>query len=286
MRRRFFVVAVASLLLVACGTTVAKVAITPLPTLDAPARPHTLVQYCVDDTGSFDRQYFHQANALVAQNLVNAVQPNSDELTLYATAITSDTAKSENTLPAFVIPATGQPPALALTPTPTPGDTDSFNAGAVKSKVADANATQTTTYNQAMEIYVQNLQSVRDKVTQDSKRLTDWNPKVDARATSIYGCLALAQQRFQGVSGKKYLIIASDMANNTCVDCVHLKLNGVSVHVIFFKSDNAVEAQQKQAYWQDVFTQAGVSASQLRFDDPASSQGLAAQSKLPLFGGE
>jgi len=207
-------------------------------------------------------------------------------LTLYATAITSDTAKSENTLPAFVIPATGQPPALALTPTPTPGDTDSFNAGAVKSKVADANATQTTTYNQAMEIYVQNLQSVRDKVTQDSKRLTDWNPKVDARATSIYGCLALAQQRFQGVSGKKYLIIASDMANNTCVDCVHLKLNGVSVHVIFFKSDNAVEAQQKQAYWQDVFTQAGVSASQLRFDDPASSQGLAAQSKLPLFGGE
>ncbi len=286
MRKRFLTVAVASLLLVACGTTVAKVAITPLPTLNAPARPHTLVQYCVDDTGSYDRTYFHQANDLVMQNLINAVQPNSDELTLYATAITSDTAKSENTLPAFVIPATGQPPALALTPTPTPGDPDSFNAGAVRSKIEDANATQTTSYNQQMQTYVQSLQSVQDKVKQDAQRLHSWNPSVDSAATSIFGCLALAQQRFEGASGKKYLIIASDMGNNTCIDCINLKLTGVSVHIIFFKSNNAVEAQQKQAYWQGVFTQARVRANDLKFDDPASSQGLAAQSKLPLFGGE
>jgi hypothetical protein len=286
MRKRFLMVAVASLLLVACGTTVAKVAITPLPTLNAPARPHTLVQYCVDDTGSYDRTYFHQANDLVEQNLINAVQPNSDELTLYATAITSDTAKSENTLPAFVIPATGQAPALALTPTPTPGDPDSFNAGAVRSKIEDANATQTTTYNQQMQTYVQSVQSVQDKVKQDAQRLHSWNPAVDSAATSIFGCLALAQQRFEGTSGKKYLIIASDMGNNTCIDCINVKLTGISVHIIFFKSDNAVEAQQKQAYWQGVFTQAGVRANDLKFDDPASSQGLAAQSKLPLFGGE
>ena len=129
MRKRFLTVVVASLLLVACGTTVAKVAITPLPTINVPARPHTLVQYCVDDTGSYDRTYFHQANDLVVQNLINAVQPNSDELTLYATAITSDTAKSENTLPAFVIPATGQAPTLALTPTPTPGDPRPWSRG-------------------------------------------------------------------------------------------------------------------------------------------------------------
>lgn len=285
MRKRLLAVVAASLLLVACGSTVTKMEITPLPTLDAPARPHTLVQYCVDDTGSYDRSYFHQANDLVAQNLINAVQANSDELTLYATAITSDTAKSENTLPAFVIPATGKAPPLALTPTPTPGDPDSFNAGAVRTKIEDANATQTVSYNQQMAAYVKSLQSVQDKVKSDTARLHNWNPKVDSSATSIFGCLALAQQRFQGASGKKYLIIASDMGNNTCVDCVSLKLSGVSVHVIYFASSNAVEAQQKQDYWQGVFTQAGVSASDLKFDDPASSQGLAAQSNLPLFGG-
>lgn len=285
MRKRLLAVVAASLLLVACGSTVTKMEITPLPTLDAPARPHTLVQYCVDDTGSYDRSYFHQANDLVAQNLINAVQANSDELTLYATAITSDTARSENTLPAFVIPATGKAPPLALTPTPTPGDPDSFNAGAVRTKIEDANATQTVSYNQQMATYVKSLQSVQDKVKSDTARLHNWNPKVDSSATSVFGCLALAQQRFQGASGKKYLIIASDMGNNTCVDCVSLKLSGVSVHVIYFASSNAVEAQQKQDYWQGVFTQAGVSASDLKFDDPASSQGLAAQSNLPLFGG-
>jgi len=285
MRKRLLAVAAASLLLVACGSTVAKMTITPLPTINAPARPHTLVQYCVDDTGSYDRSYFRQANDLVAQNLINAVQANSDELTLYATAITSDTAKSENTLPAFVIPATGQAPMLGLTPTPTPGDPDSFNAGAVRTKIEDANATQTTSYNQQMATYVKSLQSVQDKVKADTARLHNWNPKIDSSATSVFGCLALAQQRFQGASGKKYLIIASDMGNNTCVDCVSLQLSGVNVHVIYFASNNAVEAQQKQDYWQGVFTQAGVSASNLKFDDPASSQGLAAQSNLPLFGG-
>lgn len=286
MRKRFLAVAVASLLLVACGTTVAKVATTPLPTINAPARPATLVQYCVDDTGSFDRQYFHQANDLVAQNLTNAVLPNSQGLTLYATAITSDTAKSENTLPAFVIPPTGQPPAFpSLTPTPTPGDTDSFNAGAVKTKIDGANSKQIADYNQQMQDYVNSLQSAQTKVTQDAGRLHSWNPPVDARATSVFGCLALAQQRFEGASGKKYLVIASDMANNTCVDCVGLNLRGVKVHVIFFKSNNAVEAQQKQDYWQGIFSQAEVRASDVKFDDPASSQGLSAQSKLPLFGG-
>src|SRR5579859_7288498 len=89
----------ACLLLVACVTTVTPgLQVTPVPTVEVPHRGPVLVQYCVDDTGSYPRGLFSGANKLVASSLVLSVVPNSEGLVLYATQITSTTFDASNTL--------------------------------------------------------------------------------------------------------------------------------------------------------------------------------------------
>ncbi|WIG60275.1 MAG: hypothetical protein OJF49_003023 [Ktedonobacterales bacterium] len=284
-RSSVLLVLVSLLFFAACdaAVTVGKYP-TPIPTLNAPQRAQMVVQYCVDDTGSYDRAYLHGANKAVAQSIINSVVPNSQGLTVYATAITHNTFDPTNTLPPFVVQPVAAPPALpALTPTPTPGDSDSFHAGSVRDSVNKANSSVVTAYNQQMQSYLDTLHAAQSQTTSDVQRLISWGPSMDTSATSIWGCLGLATQRLQNQPGTKYLIIASDMQNNTCADCDPINLQGVSVHVIYYQSANAVIAKNNQDYWTPIFTQAG--ATSVRFDDPQTTQDQMSHPDATLFGG-
>jgi hypothetical protein len=272
------------LVLSACALTSATpgAAITPVPTVIVPQRPPVLVQFCTDDTGSYPRGYFLLANKKVADSLAQSVVPNSSGLILYATLITSMTYDPSNTLYPFIIPAIGNYPALP-TPLPTPSESNPISYSATATAAASSQDAAIRTYNAQMAALSSQLQTTRTQVTNDAKRLTSWNPRVDSTATSVWGCLQLARQRFASQPGIKYLIIDSDMQNNTDVDFTSdfestQALKGVNVHVIYYYCQVAGSCQGLQAQWAHVFTGSG--AASVKFDDPAQSDALP-----NLFGG-
>lgn len=274
-----------SLLLAACALTTSSarpgVQVTPVATVSVPHRTPVFIQYCADDTGSYPRSDFQGANALVASSLAASVVANSDGLTLYATLINSDTFNSANTLAPFIIPAVPTYPALPAISTPSDNNPVSYSATATA--LADAQGATIASYNAQMNAVNAQIQATRTKVANDAKRLTGWNPSVDYQATSVWGCLQLARQRFSGQTGTKYLIIASDMQNNTGVDYTadftsSKALKGVAVHVIFYACQSAGACENLEATWKQVFTASG--AASVQFDDPAQSQTI-----TNLFGG-
>lgn len=274
----------ACLMLAACATGIVTSAaqVTPAPTIITPHRAAVLVQYCADDTGSYPRGDFQNANKLVATSLPASVTANADGLTLYATAITSNTFDSANTLPPFLIPVTSPYPALP-TPLPTASQANPISYSATATAIANQQSGDIATYNTQTANVTAQLQSLRTQVGQDAQRLVTWNPPVDVNATSIWGCLQLARERFAGHSATKYLIVASDMQNNTNVDYTadfqaSQALKGVNVHVVYFVCEQAGNCESLASSWKNVFTSSG--AATVQFDDPAQSEAIA-----NLFGG-
>jgi hypothetical protein len=93
----------------------------------------------------------------------------------------------------------------------------------------------------------------------------------------VWGCLQLARTRFQQNPGAHYLVIASDMENNTSIDYTadfqsSQALKDVHVAVVYFYCSNARGCQSTTAQWQNVFTNSG--AASVKFTDPAGSQSL------------
>ena len=257
--------------------------ITPVPTVIAPYRGPILAQYCADDTASsptflpaeYPRADFFAANRLVANSLVQSVVPNSGGLALYATAITSETTASVNTLAPFLIPPIENYPALP----PTPSQSNPISYPATATAAAAQSAPAIATYNAETMSVNDEVNVVKGQVAHDGNRLTTWNPPVDHAATDIWGCLQLARHRFQGQPGTKYLIIASGMQNNTNASYTpdftsSHALAGVIVHVIYYDGcgDDAEDCQYWINQWQGIFVASG--ASSIRFDDPAQSQAI------------
>ena len=258
--------------------------VTPAPTVITTHRNAVFVQYCIDDTGSYPRADFFLANKLVASSLQQSVAANTDGMQLYATLIVSNTDNPVNTLAPFVIPAIPAYPTLP-TPLATPPNDNPVSYGATATAVANQNNTGITKYNTTVAQTTAQVKAIEAQITSDTGRLTNWNPKIDSTATSVWGCLQLARQRFTSQTGTKYLIIASDMQNNTNVDYTSdftssKALKGVNVHVVFYDCENsgAGACQNLQNQWTSVFNGSG--AASVQFNDPAQSETLG-----NLFGG-
>jgi hypothetical protein len=274
-----------ALLLTACEgglSSAVGASITPAPTMTSAHRDKTTIQYCVDDTGSYPRDDFRGANQLVAQSLIDAVTPNSDGLTLYATLINSKTFDSSSTLDPFQIPAIAAYPSLP-TPIPTPTEGNPISYAKEKQAAQAKNDDAIKAYNDQLANTKKQVDDLKKQVASDANRLVTLNPAVDRDATSVWGCLQLARTRFQQHPGKHYLVIASDMENNTSVDYTadfqnSHALNGVTVAVVYFYCANANRCQNKTAQWQSIFARSG--AASVKFTDPAQSKPL-----TTLFGG-
>jgi hypothetical protein len=262
-------------LLAGCDAGISSVGgaeITPAPTVASPHRGPVLVQYCADNTGIYPLDDFHRANQLVAASLVAAVRANTEGLTLYVTRFASNTFDPANSLPPFLIPATPAYPALPTAPTPAKGNPISYPATATAA--AKQQSAAITAYNTEVAHVNAQLGSIRAQVAKDAQQLSAWNPPIDDRATSLWGCLQLARQRLAGPAETKYLIIASDLKYTTGVDYTadfqaSQALQGVHIHVIYQYCQNASICQSLGASWGQIFTTSG--AASVRFDDPAQS---------------
>jgi hypothetical protein len=273
----------AALLLTACEgglSSAVGASITPAPTMTSAHRDKTTIQYCVDDTGSYPRDDFRGANQLIAQSLIDAVTPNSDGLILYATLINSKTFDSSSTLDPFQIPATAAYPTFP-TPLPTPTEGNPISYAKEKQAAQAKNDGAITAYNDQVAAVRKQLDDLKQQVSADATRLVNLNPAVDHTATSVWGCLQLARTRFQQHPGTHYLVIASDLENNTSVDYTAdfqgtRALDGVHVAIVYYSC--ASGCQTKTAQWQSIFARSG--AASVTFTDPAQSKPL-----TTLFGG-
>lgn len=273
------IMAVVSLYIASCTTIHSGGAsVTPLPTLAVrtlpmPTRPHLVIQYCDDTTGSYyPHGYFPLANQTIAASMQQAVTANQNGMTLFATAITHNTFDPANTLnPAFTIPSV---PAYPLLPTPVPTlapDNPVFDP-ATATAVAGQTINDIHDYNQRVQAIDQTLQTTNSYVASELARLTSWKPTEDNVATSVLGCFQLAASRFQGQEGAKMIYIASDLENNTDVDYTQdfvtsHELSGVIVHIIYFYSATASRDQQKRSQWCSYLAAGGAKA--VFFSDPA-----------------
>jgi hypothetical protein len=138
-----------------------------------------------------------------------------------------------------------------------------------KATVTAANRAANATYQIAIAQVQAQLHAVQESTTEQTQQLLAWRPTVDLRATSIYGVLNLASQRFSTPGGDKWLILASDMQNNTNLDELPPDLTGVHILVLFLQTPDAVARAHTAATWTAVFKRAHVAS--IGFFDPAAS---------------
>lgn len=109
--------------------------------------------------------------------------------------------------------------------------------------------------------------------------LAHWSPARNARNTSVYGCLGLASQRLSGAPGKRLLVIASDLQNNSSLDVTPgLRLDGVDISVVNLLCTSVPACEATKGAWVGFFRTAG--AASWSFADPAKTDTLP-----PLLGG-
>ena len=282
--KRAFFLAMTALTLVAaslldsgCGrapsASTSSVTVQPIR---APYRPLTTVVYCGDTTASYDRQLLWQADAKMADLLDAAIQPNADQLTAYITWLDGSPFAPNATPLVIQIPALPAQPALPqLVPTPAPSG-DPYADANKRIVVERENAATQRAYQQALVHQDAQLDQVQHDVHQQTEPLRKLRPPI-AYSTSVYGCLALASERFAQVSGDKYLVIASDLQNTTLRDYVAprtLAFQGVKIRVVFLQCTSAPECRATTAYWRGVFEAAGVQNRDLAFYDPSTSRTL------------
>ena len=282
--KRAFLLAATALMLVAallfassCASAPAASATrVPLQPIRAPYRPLTTVVYCGDTTASYDRQLLWQADAKMADLLDAAIQPNADQLTAYITWLDGSPFASNATPLVIQIPALpAQPAPPQLIPTPAPSG-DPYADANKRIVVERENAAAQRAYQQALAHQYAQLDQVRRDVYQQTEPLRHLRPPI-ADSTSVYGCLALASERFAQVSGDKYLVIASDLQNTTLRDYVAphtLAFQGVKIRVVFLQCVSAPECRATTAYWRGVFEAAGAQDHDLAFYDPSTSRTL------------
>lgn len=246
------------------------------PTMPVTPRVHVTLVYWDDDTGSYPRTDFVQANAYIADLLDASLRPNQDGVTAYISPITSASFDEAHSYILTVPTMPQAPPAPALQPMPAPTG-NPFADVQARAKVTQANDQAMRAYQSHLTEYTAQLALARQQVTRETDALRHFTPPVDSRATSIWGALARAEGWFAGETGSKWLVLASDMLNNTDADEVaHLSLAGVHVRVLFFVCQHPAGCDAVTAYWGQVFQHAG--AADWAFYDPARSQTLP-----PLF---
>jgi hypothetical protein len=128
-------------------------------------------------------------------------------------------------------------------------------------------------YKQALQAHEVLIAQARVYVKRETDELRSLKPAIENVSSDIAGCLQVASDRFNKVSGKKFLIIASDLERTGTqqITSKH-QLPGVKVVVMDFPCTDANACQENETYWQGTFQQAHVASVQ--FYDPAESETL------------
>jgi hypothetical protein len=222
--------------------------------LDSPYQPYRVEQYCINTPPIFPAQLFHAAANALSERVQSLINPNSGGLALYVNLIRHNSI--QGTVLSYKVPGF---PADPLPP-PQPAQTDN----------PYTNAAWQQAYQKAFAAWQaqllsqhQQLAALRAQVKQWTDTLRSLNPRqfYDPIADDLYGCLDDASQHFQGVTGDKFLLIASPLINNTLVNAsMSINLSGVHLVVVYRTCDVAAVCAASDAYWTKMFQQYGATS--------------------------
>lgn len=245
-----------------------------------PNPPHlgfATVQYCADSTGSYPANLFQAANNYIADSINAGIQANEAGFNLYVTYINADPTNPASTPLVFLVPAQLPYPTQPPSPTPFPPNNQGFkNPPATATAATQATLTAwDSSYPSADATITASVNSAKSALASKITTLRNL-PKYSSPFTSVWGCLYEASERFGNAqAGDKWLVIASDMQNNSSIDITKINLHGVKVRVIdFYCSGSSGGCQNTQNQWTSIFVQAGAARGDIHFDQPAETQTL------------
>lgn len=253
----------------ASGSTNAAQAsrVTPMPAVAH--RGRLTIQMDPDITGSYPRSLLHQFLQQMAGWIAALPQVNSEPATLYITYLNHAPYLPASSPLSFTLAGVPDWPQVQTTPVPSCPN-QPYACIPAQETVTAHNSAATVTYQQQLQEVKGQLQAAQQKAQQYSQQVQALNPAIDDKATSVYGVLNLASERFSGVTGDKWLILASDLGNNTAIDEIAPDLTGVHVLVLDLYCTSAVSCSQMKTTWKAVFTRAHVAS--VAFLEPAESQ--------------
>src|SRR3989440_1360726 len=238
-----------------------------------PFRPFTVVQACLDITGSYPLADFKKAEGKIGEAADQFIRPNSNGLVVYANLITSNSWTDDSTfftLRVPAIPADPAPPVLEKQPTST-GNV--FLDKPKQKQVEKDNQAAIASYQALLQQRHAHLAQLRQNVHSQTNRLRSYSPAQTSQGTDIFGCLERAASRMHGVQGNKLLLVASDLQNNPLTqDVGNLDLSGVRVVVIYHYCNDVATCQQVNGWFSNLVLKA--QASSVSIYDVAQSNNL------------
>lgn len=234
-----------------------------------PHRGPLSIQIDPDITGSYPTALRQAFLTQIASWLEALPRVSTDETRVYLTYINHAPYLPASTPLSFTIASVPDWPVVPqLTPVPR-CDQNPYACSSAQATTTTADSQLKQAYEQQRNTVRQQLVTVQTATKAQAQKLRALNPATDEQGTSIWGVLNLASQRFHGVPGDKWLILATDLGNNSTRDAVLPDLTGVHVIVELY-SPSAVASHDTQVAWQGVFRRAHVAS--IQFLDPAAAQ--------------
>jgi len=230
----------------------------------SPFQPFRVVQLCLDTPPLYPARLAREAAATVADRIDAAVTVNQAGLQVFVSYITSDSfqnAAFQFSVPAF--PADPTPP-----PPPKVGD-DPYQNAEMQQVYQQAFAA----WQGQLIIRHHQLALLRAQIKQWTDRLRSLPVPYDNAGADPWGCLDDASVHFQGVTGEKYLLIASPLVSTTTVQKRdNLSLAQATVKIIWHTCVPAIAqtCQAHDATWKHLLLQYG--AKTVTFFDVAQSR--------------
>jgi hypothetical protein len=257
--------------------TIPQISVTPTPGTQVqpeivPFRPFTVVQICLDVTGSYPYADFKKAEGKVADAIGEFVRPNTGGLLVYASLITDNSWQDESTFFTArinAIPADPLPPVLAKYVSTGNVFLDKKQA----KQVEQANDDALQSYQVLLKQRHAQLALLRQQVYSQTNKLRAYSPSQTNIGTDIFGCIERAAKRLQGVQANKLLLVSSDLQNNLLTqDVGSLDLTGIRVAVIYHYCADAATCQQGNAWFTGLVRRA--KAQSVNLYDVAQSDNL------------
>ncbi|HVB23831.1 MAG TPA: hypothetical protein VNG51_17980 [Ktedonobacteraceae bacterium] len=221
----------------------------PLVVSNPPYRPLIVGQFCIDGPSWYPASIARQAQVSVADSIDSLVTANSGGVHLFVSYIDSRSFQHQAlTLNVPPVPAAPLPPVK-------PQLSDAYKQAAALTQYKKDYAAWQGTYG----LWQKGLAITQSQVEQQTDALRSLPAHVDNTGASTWGCLFTASQNFQGVNGKKVLLIASPLMQNTN-DLVPtgFTLAGTQVEVIFHNCvTSASVCAQNDANWRRTFMHYG-----------------------------
>lgn len=225
---------------------------TAMNVTNPPYRPLETVQYEIDGPPNYPTAIAIQSNIAVANAVDALVTANQGGAHVFVSYI--DSRSFEHNALTITVPAIAAVPLLPSKPT----STDPFKQ-----------ATLTKQYNKdyvawqaVYAAWLKHLANVKAAVHVQTNSLRTLKPRFDNNGSSIWGGLDTASLNFQGVSGKKVLLLASTMIDNQAQPIpIGFSLKAVAAAIIYHNCLSSASAcAANDSYWKQTMLHFGASS--------------------------